>query len=57
MFTIPPRIRSIVGRDGAVILDTEHNFMFSLNVTGSKIWEKFQAGLPFDQIAEDLPGL
>ncbi len=54
MLTTPPHVRSVVGRDGGVVLDIEQNLMFSLNVVGSKIWQKLQAALAPEQIAQDI---
>lgn len=37
-------LRSIVDRDGAIILDIEHDQFLSLNPVGTYIWNKLRTG-------------
>ena len=54
MVVMPPHLRSIVDHDGAVILDIKRDQFFSLNPTGSYIWERLLKGENLDQIARAL---
>lgn len=54
MVEIVPQIRSIIDRDGAVILDIPRNFMTTLNSTGAYVWERLQRGMPVDAIVAEL---
>ena len=47
-------LRSVIGHDGAVILDIEHDAMLTLNSTGGYVWEKLQQGKLIDEIIRDL---
>ena len=47
-------LRSIIDRDGAVILDIEHDAMLTLNSTGGYVWEKLKQGKLIDEIVCDL---
>jgi len=47
-------LRSIIDRDGAVILDIEHDAMLTLNSTGSYVWEKLKQGKLIDDIIHEL---
>ena len=47
-------LRSIIDRDGAVILDVEHDAMLRLNSTGGYVWQKLQQGKLIDEIVSDL---
>jgi Coenzyme PQQ synthesis protein D (PqqD) len=49
-----PHLRSIVNRDGAVILDIPRNQMVTLNSTGGYIWNKLQQGESAEQIVREL---
>jgi hypothetical protein len=54
MPTDTARVCSIVDDDGAVILDIEHDSMFTLNATGSYIWQGLQQGKLIEEIIADL---
>jgi 6-phosphogluconate dehydrogenase (decarboxylating) len=54
MSVIAPNIHSVVDRDGAVILDVEHDLMVTLNSTGAYVWEKLRQGRIIDEIISDL---
>jgi hypothetical protein len=43
-------LRSLVTEDGAVILDIEHDVIFTLNPIGGYVWAKLAAGCTLDQI-------
>lgn len=47
-------LRSIIDRDGAVILDIEHDAMLTLNSTGGYVWEKLRQGRLIDEIVSGL---
>jgi Coenzyme PQQ synthesis protein D (PqqD) len=49
-----PHLRSIVNRDGAVILDIPRNQMVTLNSTGEYIWNKLQQGESTEQIVRQM---
>jgi hypothetical protein len=54
MLTIPRTLRSVVNRDGAVILDIPHNAATPLNSTGAYIWQRLERGMPVDEIVAQL---
>jgi hypothetical protein len=54
MITVAPHLRSIVDRDGAVILDKPRNALTTLDSTGAYIWERLQRGLQVDAIVAEL---
>jgi Coenzyme PQQ synthesis protein D (PqqD) len=54
MITPSAHLRSVVDRDGAVILDIEHDAISTLNVTGAYVWERLQEGKSSDEIVEGL---
>ena len=54
MITVAPHIRSIVDRDGAVILDIPRNTMTTLDATGAYVWERLQRGVQVDEIVREL---
>jgi hypothetical protein len=37
-------LRSVIGADGALILDIEHDAIVSLNSTGGYVWDRLQRG-------------
>jgi hypothetical protein len=47
-------LRSIIDRDGAVILDVEHDAMLTLNSTGGYVWERLKQGKLIDEIICEL---
>ena len=49
-----PDLRFIVNDDGAVILDVDHNTIFTLNVTGAYVWQGLQRGTPLANIIANL---
>jgi len=50
----PERPRSAHTAEGGIILDIAHGRMFSLNSSGSKIFQLLERGVPEDRIVEDL---
>jgi len=54
MTTSSAHLRSVVDRDGAVILDMERNAISTLNGTGAYVWEGLQQGKSSDEIVKDL---
>jgi hypothetical protein len=54
MTTFRSSLRSVVGHDGAVILDIERDSMLTLNPTGSYVWQRLQQGKQLDEIIRDL---
>lgn len=54
MVTIAPHIRSIIDRDGAVILNIPRNAMTTLDCTGSYVWARLQRGMQVDAIVAEL---
>jgi hypothetical protein len=54
MATIRPSLRSVVDRDGAVILDFERNAMLTINPTGSYVWQRLHEGMQIDEIIREL---
>jgi Coenzyme PQQ synthesis protein D (PqqD) len=51
---MPSHLRSVVDRDGAVILDIKGDQFFSMNPVGSYIWQRLLKGQGIDQIAREL---
>jgi hypothetical protein len=49
-----PHLRSVVDRDGAVILDIERDSMLTINSTGSYVWERLKQGKQIDEIICEL---
>lgn len=47
-------LRSIIDRDGAVILDFEHDAMLGLNATGGYVWQRLEQGKLIDEIVCEL---
>jgi hypothetical protein len=47
-------VRTVVSQDGAVLMDINGGFMFSLNPIGSLIWQQLSDGRSPAQVAEDL---
>ena len=47
-------LRSVVDRDGTVILDIEHDAIVTLNSTGSYVWDRLQRGKLVDEIVLEL---
>jgi hypothetical protein len=47
-------LRSIVTRDGAVILDLERDTLLHLNSTGGMIWQQLGQGRSIDEVAAAL---
>jgi hypothetical protein len=54
MLTIPGHLKSVVNRDGAIILDTPNNAITPLNSTGAFIWERLERGTVLDDIITEL---
>ena len=54
MVTIKPNLRSVVDRDGAVILDISKDQFFSMNPMGAFIWIRLLNGEGLDQIRDAL---
>jgi Coenzyme PQQ synthesis protein D (PqqD) len=54
MTAMPAHLRSIVDRDGAVILDINRDQFFSMNPVGSYIWDGLLKGEGLVQIALEL---
>ena len=54
MITVAPQIRSIVDRDGAVILDIPRNAMTALDSTGAYVWARLVRGMQVDAIVAEL---
>jgi hypothetical protein len=51
---ISENVRAMINQDGAVLLDIDKGQMIGLNISASRIWEKLQCHLPFDEIVTDL---
>jgi Coenzyme PQQ synthesis protein D (PqqD) len=45
---------SVVDRDGAVVLDIEHDEIVTLNSTGGYVWERLQKQNSLEEIVRDL---
>jgi Coenzyme PQQ synthesis protein D (PqqD) len=54
MVEIVPHIRSIIDRDGAVILDIPRNAMTTLDSTGAYVWARLERGMQVDAIVAEL---
>ena len=54
MANVAPHIRSVVDRDGAVILDIERDQFFTMNPVGAYIWTRLKNGEDLDQIVRAL---
>jgi hypothetical protein len=54
MPAIRERIRSAHTADGGIVLDIDKGRMFSLNSSGSAIFQLLEAGLCDDKIVEEL---
>jgi hypothetical protein len=52
--TLRPHLRSVVDREGAVILDIERDSMLTINSTGSYVWERLKQGKQIDEIIREL---
>lgn len=50
----PERPRTIHTADGGVVLDIDRGRMFSLNASGSVIFQLLEQGLTDDQIVDEL---
>jgi hypothetical protein len=50
----PERPRSVHTAEGGVVLDIDRGRMFSLNASGSVIFQLLEEGLTDDQIADEL---
>lgn len=51
---IPSHVRSMVGADGAVLLDLKAGKYYSLNPVGATIWTKAEEGLTLPEILAHL---
>jgi hypothetical protein len=49
-----PNLRFVVNENGGVILDVDHNTIFTLNVTGAYVWQGLQNGKPLADIIANL---
>jgi hypothetical protein len=49
-----PNPRYIANKDGAVILDVEHNTICTLNATGAYVWQELQSGKQLEDIIANL---
>jgi hypothetical protein len=47
-------LRSVIDRDGTVILDIEHDAIVTLNSTGGYVWDRLQRGKLVDDIVHEL---
>jgi hypothetical protein len=47
-------LRSVMDRDGTVILDIEHDAIVTLNSTGRYVWDRLQQGKLLDDIVSEL---
>ncbi len=47
-------LRSVIDRDGTVILDIERDAMLTLNHTGGYVWDRLQQGKLVDEIVREL---
>lgn len=54
MTLIPSHLRSIVNEDGAVILNSAHNQITTLDAMGGYIWRKLELGSSEEEIVEHL---
>jgi len=51
---VPERPRSVHTPDGGIVLDIKNGKIFSLNASGSRIFQLLEQGVPREQIVEDL---
>ena len=49
-----PSVRASISRDGAVLMDVRQGIVFSLNLTGSKVWSQLAEGRSVEDIADNL---
>ena len=54
MITVAPNLKSIIDRDGAVILDISRNSITTLDTIGAYIWERLEKGLAVDATVAEL---
>jgi hypothetical protein len=54
MFPRPELPRSVHNAEGGVVLDLNHGRMFSLNASGSAIFQLLEQGISEDRIVEEL---
>lgn len=54
MTPLPPHLKAIVSKDGAVILDIEHDSMSTLNPTGAYVWQGLEQGVSIETIIANL---
>ena len=47
-------LRSVIGPDGALILDIEHDAIVTLNSTGGYVWDRLRQGKLLDDIVCEL---
>jgi len=53
-FRISESVREIVNEDGAVLLDMKQGLCFSINPSGTRIWELVKKGCSVDEIEDAL---
>ena len=51
---ISENVRSMINRDGGILMDIEHGTMISLNVSASRVWKKLEQNIPQNQIIEEV---
>jgi len=54
MTSLARHVRSVVDRDGTVILDIEHGEILTFNPTGGYIWDRLQQGKLVNDIVCEL---
>jgi Coenzyme PQQ synthesis protein D (PqqD) len=54
MPSVTEKARSVHTIDGGIVLDIKNGRMFSLNCSGSAIFQLLKQGLPEERIAEEL---
>lgn len=54
MAFLTSHLPSVVDRDGAVVLDIDHDAIVTLNSTGGYVWERLQKQHSLDEIVRDL---
>jgi len=47
-------VRTMINQDGGILLDIEQDRMISLNLVGSRIWQKLTTNLSHEEIAEEI---
>ncbi len=47
---VPPRVRSVIDDDGAVLLDVQNGTYYSLNGLGVEVWRRLEDGMTLVQI-------